>query len=68
VVNEKIDNKIIAHERTTEVEHQEQIGKVRQDIAVLSERQEQIRSDIAEQKGQAQKNFDELKQLIRDNR
>ena len=68
VVNEKIDNKIIAHERNTEVEHQAQIGKVRQDIAVLSERQERIREDIAEQKKITERNFEELKQLIKDNR
>ena len=65
VVNEKIDNKIIAHEREVEVVYQEKISNIEQDIAVMRERQEQIKKDISEQKVQAQKNFDELKALIR---
>jgi len=65
VVNEKIDNKIIAHEREIEAVYHENISAIEQDIAVMGERQEQIRKDISEQKVQAQKNFDELKALIR---
>ena len=65
VVNEKIDNKIIAHEREVEVVYQEKISNIEQDIAVMRERQEQIKKDISEQKVQAQKNFDELKVLLR---
>ena len=65
VVNEKIDNKIIAHERDTEAVHQGQISEIQRDVAIISERQDQIRKDISEQKIQSQKNFEELKTLIR---
>ena len=65
MVSEKIDNKIIAHERETEAVYHEKISNIEQDIAVMRERQDQIKKDISEQKVQSQKNFEELKALIR---
>ena len=54
-VDEKIDNKIIAHEAETELVHQKNVSEIKQDIAVMKEQQKQITDDIGE-----------IKELIRD--
>ena len=54
-VDEKIDNKIIAHEKETEAVHQKDIGEIKQDIAVMKVQQKQITDDITE-----------IKEMIRD--
>ena len=47
-VDERIDGKILVHEAETELVHQQDISEIQQDIAVMTERQEQIQDDIGE--------------------
>ena len=56
-VDEKIDNKIIAHEAETELVHQKDVSEIKQDIAVMKEQNKQIVDDI-----------EEIKELIKNGR
>ena len=45
-VDERIDVKILAHEKDTEEAHQEEISEIQQDIAVMKVRQQQIQEEL----------------------
>jgi len=49
-INEKIENKIIAHEKETEAVHQKNISEIKQDVAVIKVQQQEIKEDISELK------------------
>jgi predicted glycosyltransferase len=61
VIDGRIDKKILETDKV----HQSNIAEIKTDVAVIKERQNQIKQDISEQKDLAQKNFEELKELIR---
>ena len=57
-VDERIDNKIIAHEAEVEVVRQKQIGGIQQDIAVMKIQQKLHQEKVEEDIG-------EIKEMIR---
>ena len=65
-VDERIDNKIIKHEKEFEAEQRVVVGEIKEDVATLKEqgRSQQRQLDVIQQQGQHTQEL--VEQLIRD--